>query len=68
MSLVLILAGVPIALGMLQPDLGSAMVVAAAAFGVMVSAGVRARWTIGLLVAGVVGAVLAVVEPEEEHQ
>jgi rod shape determining protein RodA len=54
------LVTIPLALIMLQPDLGSAMVVAVAAFGVLVSAGVRARWTIGLLIAGVAGAVLAV--------
>ena len=38
---------------MLQPDLGSAMVLGCAAFGVLVAAGVRARWTVGLLVVGV---------------
>lgn len=54
------LAAVPLALIMLQPDLGSAMVVAASAFGVLVAAGVRARWTIGLLVAGVLLVFLAV--------
>src|SRR6202012_5884656 len=54
------LIAVPLGLIMLQPDLGSAMVLACAAFGVLVAAGVRARWTIGLLVVGVVGAVVAV--------
>jgi rod shape determining protein RodA len=54
------LIAVPLALIMLQPDLGSAMVLAAAAFGVLIAAGVRARWTIGLLILTVVVAVLAV--------
>ena len=58
--LALALVALPLLLVMLQPDLGSAMVLAAAAFGVLVAAGVRARWTIGLLVLGVLGAVLAV--------
>ena len=56
----LLLSAVPLVLIMLQPDLGSAMVVAAAAFGVLVAAGVRARWTVGLLVLAVAVAVTAV--------
>jgi rod shape determining protein RodA len=51
--------GVPLALVMLQPDLGSAMVLAAAAFGLLVAADVRARWTLGLLVLGALGVVVA---------
>jgi rod shape determining protein RodA len=54
------LAAVPLALIMLQPDLGSAMVLAAATFGVFIAAGVRARWTVGLLLVAVVGAVIVV--------
>jgi rod shape determining protein RodA len=50
---------VPLALVMLQPDLGSAMVLAAAAFGLLVAADVRARWTLGLLVLGALGVVVA---------
>ena len=50
----------PLGLIMLQPDLGSAMVVAVAAFGVLLAAGVRARWTIGLTALGVAGAVVAI--------
>jgi rod shape determining protein RodA len=49
----LTLAVVPIGLVLLQPDLGSALVLCAAMFGVLVAAGVRARWTVGLLVLGV---------------
>jgi rod shape determining protein RodA len=56
----LVLIAVPLVLIMLEPDLGSAMVVAAAAFGVLISAGVRARWTVGLLFAAGVGAVVVV--------
>ena len=56
----LALSAFPLGLIMLQPDLGSAMVVAAAAFGVLLAAGVDARWTVGLLVAGVVLAIAAV--------
>jgi rod shape determining protein RodA len=54
------LVAVPLALIMLQPDLGSAMVLGCAVFGVLVAAGVRARWTVGLLVVGVAAAVLAI--------
>jgi rod shape determining protein RodA len=50
----------PLLLVMLQPDLGSAMVLAAAAFGVLIAAGTPARWTVGLLLLGVVVAVVAV--------
>jgi rod shape determining protein RodA len=50
---------VPLGLIMAQPDLGSAMVLAAAAFGVLIAAGVRARWTIGLALGGAGVAVLA---------
>ena len=58
--LAIVMIAVPLALVMLQPDLGSAMVLAAAAFGVLVAAGVRARWTIGLLVLAVALAIVAV--------
>jgi rod shape determining protein RodA len=54
------LIAVPLALIMLQPDLGSAMVLACAAFGVLIASGTRARWTIGLLVVTAVVAVVAV--------
>jgi rod shape determining protein RodA len=54
------LAAVPLGLIMLQPDLGSALVVSVATFGVLVSAGVRARWLLAILAATALGAVLAV--------
>ncbi len=56
----LVLIAVPLGLIMLQPDLGSAMVLGCAVFGVLIAAGVRARWTLGLLVLGVIVAVLAI--------
>jgi rod shape determining protein RodA len=58
--LALVLVAIPLLLIMLQPDLGSAMVLAAAAFGVLIAAGVRARWTLGLLVGAVLGGVVVV--------
>ncbi len=54
------LVAVPLVLIMLQPDLGSAMVLGVAAFGVLIAAGVRARWTLGLLAFGIFGAILVV--------
>jgi rod shape determining protein RodA len=59
-GLALVLIAVPLLMIMAQPDLGSAMVLAAAAFGVLIAAGVRARWTIGLLVAAGVAAVAVI--------
>lgn len=56
----LALAALPLGLIMLQPDLGSALVVCAALLGVLIAADVQARWMIGLLVAAVLGAILAV--------
>jgi rod shape determining protein RodA len=50
----------PLGLIMLQPDLGSALVLLAAGLGVGIAAGVRARWLVGLLLLGGLGAVLAV--------
>jgi rod shape determining protein RodA len=58
--LALVLVAVPLALILRQPDLGSAMVLGCAVFGLLVVAGVRARWTLGLLALGVLGAVVAI--------
>ena len=52
-------AAVPIALVMLQPDLGSALVLGALAFGVVALSGAPKRWlalVLGLVTAGVVAA------------
>jgi rod shape determining protein RodA len=54
------LVAVPLGLIMLQPDLGSAMVLGCAAYGVLIAAGVRARWTVGLIVIGVLAAYMAI--------
>jgi rod shape determining protein RodA len=58
--LALVLIALPLALIMLQPDLGSAMVLAVTAFAVLIAAGVRARWTVGLVALAVTGAVIVV--------
>jgi rod shape determining protein RodA len=50
----------PFALIMAQPDLGSAMVLACAAFGILLAANVKTRWTIGLLLLGAAVAIVAV--------
>jgi rod shape determining protein RodA len=54
------LIALPLGLIMLQPDLGSAMVLGCAAYGVLLAAGVRARWSVGLIVLGVLVAVVAI--------
>jgi rod shape determining protein RodA len=54
------LIALPLVLVMLEPDLGSAMVLAAAGFGVLIAADVKARWTLGLIVLGALGVFLAI--------
>ena len=54
------LISVPLVLIMLQPDLGSAMVLAATAFGLLIAADVPARWTLGLIGIGALGVFLAI--------
>ncbi|HVT68392.1 MAG TPA: rod shape-determining protein RodA [Trebonia sp.] len=54
------LIAVPLGLIMLQPDLGSAMVLAATAFGLLIAADVPARWTLGLIAVGALGVFLAI--------
>ncbi|GAA2737914.1 rod shape-determining protein RodA [Actinocorallia aurantiaca] len=56
----LALAGVPAALIMLQPDLGTTMVLCAILMGMLAISGVAKRWTLGLVLAGVGTAVAAV--------
>jgi rod shape determining protein RodA len=58
--LAMALVAVPLGLIMLQPDLGSALVLAAATFGVLLTAGVRARWLVALLVVGALAAFMAI--------
>jgi rod shape determining protein RodA len=52
---VLALAAVPTALILLQPDLGTIMVLAFVVFGVLAVAGAPTRWLVGLLVAAAIG-------------
>jgi rod shape determining protein RodA len=55
-----VLAGIPALLIILQPDLGTMLVLAATVFGVLAVAGVPRRWLISLFVAGASLAFLAV--------
>lgn len=52
----LVLAGVATALVMLQPDLGTTMVLSVITAGVLVFSGVRKRWIVAVCVLAVVGA------------
>jgi rod shape determining protein RodA len=56
----LLLAGVPAALIMLQPDLGTTMVLGAILMGMLAISGVAKRWTLGMVFAGVAAAAAAV--------
>ncbi|MEV8395709.1 MULTISPECIES: rod shape-determining protein RodA [unclassified Streptomyces] len=51
------LAVVPMAIVMLMPDLGSVMVMAVIVLGVLLASGASNRWIIGLVGAGVAGAI-----------
>lgn len=58
----LAIAGVPAALILLQPDLGTMLVLSATVFGVLAVSGARRRWLVGVVVTAVsvaVGAVAA---------
>ncbi len=59
-ALMLVIAGIPAVLIVLQPDLGTMLVLSATVFGVLAVAGVPRRWLVGLFAAGVTVAVLAV--------
>ncbi|MEU4497806.1 rod shape-determining protein RodA [Streptomyces sp. NPDC023998] len=52
------LALLPMAIVMLMPDLGSVMVMAVIVLGVLLASGASNRWILGLIGAGVIGAVL----------
>ncbi|HYO38462.1 MAG TPA: rod shape-determining protein RodA [Nocardioidaceae bacterium] len=56
----LLIAALPAALILLQPDLGTMLVLAAAVFGVLAVSGAGRAWLLGLFVGGVGVAVLAV--------
>ncbi|MET9345903.1 rod shape-determining protein RodA [Streptomyces termitum] len=54
----LLLAALPMGIVMLMPDLGSVMVMIVIVLGVLLASGASNRWILGLLGAGVLGAVL----------
>jgi len=56
----LLLAAVPVCLIMLQPDLGTTIVIAFIILGMLAAAGVSAKWIGGLLALAVIGAFAAV--------
>ena len=56
----LLIAAIPIALVMLQPDLGTAVVMGMIVLGILAVAGTRLWWLVALLALGVVGAVVAI--------
>ncbi|MGW7685178.1 rod shape-determining protein RodA [Kribbella sp. NPDC054772] len=53
-------AAVPVILVMLQPDLGTVMVLGSIVFGIIAVSGVPKRWMLGLLTAGVLVAAIAI--------
>jgi rod shape determining protein RodA len=56
----LLIAAIPIALVMLQPDLGTAVVMGMIVLGILAVAGTRLWWLVALVVLGVVGAIVAI--------
>jgi rod shape determining protein RodA len=52
------LAGLPVLIILMMPDLGSVMVLAAIVLGVLLASGASSRWVFGLITTGIVGAVL----------
>ena len=58
--LALIVAGVPMLLVMLQPDLGTVLVLVFLVLGMLAVSGARARWLVGLVLAGVLVGFIAV--------
>ena len=60
----LIVAAVPIILIVLQPDLGTVLIISAAVISIIAISGARLRWVIGLIIVGVTGAYLAVASGE----
>ena len=60
----LVVAAIPILLIVLQPDLGTVLIISAAVISIIAISGARLRWVIGLLVVGVSGAYIAVASGE----
>jgi rod shape determining protein RodA len=63
----LVIAAVPAALILAQPDLGTLMVLAATVFGIVALSGASKRWLVGLLVVAVGAVVLAISVGVLEH-
>jgi rod shape determining protein RodA len=59
-GLVLALTGIPVALIMLQPDLGTAIVIAVILLGVLAVANTPTRWLLMLIAFGAIGTALAI--------
>ena len=62
-ALAWVVAGIPIGLVMLQPDLGSALVLGTLAVGVIAVSGAPKRWVVGVLAVVAVGVTLALTTP-----
>jgi len=62
-ALAWVVAGIPIGLVMLQPDLGSALVLGALALGVIAVSGAPKRWVVGVLAVVVIGITVALTTP-----
>ena len=60
----LVVAAIPILLIVLQPDLGTVLIISAAVVSIIAISGARLRWVIGLLVVGISGAYIAVASGE----
>ena len=60
----LVVAAVPILLIVLQPDLGTVLIISAAVVSIIAISGARLRWVIGLLVVGISGTYIAVASGE----
>ncbi len=56
----LLIAALPLALVMMQPDLGTGVVMAMIVFGILAVAGMRLAWLVALVALGVLGAIIAV--------
>ncbi|WP_328913546.1 MULTISPECIES: rod shape-determining protein RodA [unclassified Streptomyces] len=54
----LAIAGLPVLIILMMPDLGSVMVLGAIVLGVLLASGASNRWVFGLIVSGITGAVL----------
>ncbi len=56
----LVVAAIPVLLIVLQPDLGTALIISASVVTIIAVSGAPSRWTVGLLIAAVLGGFVAV--------